>query len=118
MPIRSYCAAFNEWLQTHRFEIDKSVRSAAIDMIENISAIEVWRATLSEKQRRRLAGPLQNVRRWRKATAPKPELDAVTQAAAAWRRFIACVNSLPPDQAAPLWKAAQAQATMGIANGN
>ena len=87
-------------------------------MIENISAIEVWRATLSEKQRCRLAGPLQNVRRWRKATAPKPELDAVTQAAAAWRRFIACVNSLPPDQAAPLWKAAQAQATMGIANGN
>jgi hypothetical protein len=29
--------------------------------------------------------------------------------AAAWRRFVACVEALPPDQAAPLWQAAQVQ---------
>jgi hypothetical protein len=29
---------------------------------------------------------------------------------AAWRRFVAGVEALPPDQATPLWRAAQAQA--------
>ena len=47
----------------------KSVRSVAIELHENAAAIEVWRATLPEKQRRRLVHPLSNVRRWRAATA-------------------------------------------------
>lgn len=105
---RNYCTAFNEWLQTHRFEIDKSLRSAALDMIENISAIEVWRSTLTERQRRRLAGPLQNVRRWRKATAQPRSADGVAKAAAAWSRFVAAVNLLPPEQAAQFWRNAHA----------
>jgi len=29
---------------------------------------------------------------------------------AAWRRFVACVEALPPDQAAPLWRDVQKQA--------
>jgi hypothetical protein len=29
-----------------------------------------------------------------------------------WHRFVACVEALPPDQAAPLWQAAQAQAAV------
>jgi hypothetical protein len=109
---RTYCAAFNGWLQTHRFEMEKSVRSAALEMIENISAIEVWRATLSEKQRRRLAGPLQNVRRWRKAKAQNKAngTDDAGKAAAAWNRFVALMEKLPADRAAPLWQAAQAHA--------
>jgi hypothetical protein len=31
-------------------------------------------------------------------------------AATAWRRFVVCVEALPPDQAIPFWQAAQAQA--------
>jgi hypothetical protein len=31
---------------------------------------------------------------------------------AAWRRFVSCVSALPPDQAAPLWQAAHAQAAL------
>jgi len=49
-----------EWL--------KSLRSVAIELHENIDAIEQWRTTLTDKQRRRLRGPLQNVRRWKRET--------------------------------------------------
>jgi hypothetical protein len=112
---RAYCAAFNGWLQTHHFDIEKTVRSAALDLIENLPAIEQWRSTLPERQRRRLVHPLSVTRRWRTATAPKATPDAVATAEAAWRRFVACMNSLPPDQAAPFWKAAQAQAAAALA---
>jgi DNA-directed RNA polymerase specialized sigma24 family protein len=85
----------------------------ALELNENVTAIEQWRTTLKDKQRRRcVVHPLSNVRAWRKATAQNKtnDTDDVSKAAAAWRRFVACVNSLPPDQAAPLWQAAQAQA--------
>jgi len=50
----------------------KSVRSAALDLHANVKAITAWRATLPERQRKRLVHPLSNVRRWRAATA-KPQ---------------------------------------------
>ena len=74
-------------------------------------AIEAWQSTLTNNQRHRLAGPLQNVRRWRRETGQdKPKPDALAKAEEAWRRFVSCVEALPVDQAAPLWQAAQAQA--------
>jgi hypothetical protein len=30
--------------------------------------------------------------------------DAGKAAAAAWRRFVACVEALPPDEAEPFWR--------------
>jgi hypothetical protein len=39
----------------------------------------------------------------------------VKAAAAAWRRFVSCVEKLPLDQAAPLWRDAQAQAAVMMA---
>jgi hypothetical protein len=38
-----------------------------------------------------------------------------TDAAAAWRRFVSCVEMLPPDQAQPFWQSAltDAQAALG-----
>src|SRR5450759_3602226 len=86
----------------------KSTRSVALELNENIFAIEQWRATLTDKERRRCVHPLYNVRRWRAKN--KTESDDAAKAAAAWRRFVACMEALPPDQAAPLWQAAQAQA--------
>ena len=38
-------------------------------------------------------------------------LDLKRDAMAAWRRFVASVEALPPDQAAPLWQAGLAEAT-------
>jgi hypothetical protein len=80
----------------------------AIELHKNAKAIEAWRATLPERQRRRLIHPLSNVRRWRAATTHngKCPTDLKRDAVAAWRRFVACVSALPFDQAAPLRQAA------------
>ena len=90
----------------------KSVRSVAIELHENAKAIEAWRATLSERERKRLVHPLSNVRRWRAATTHngKWRQDFTRDAIAAWRRFVSCVEALPKDQATPVWQAALAEA--------
>jgi hypothetical protein len=107
---RNYSRAFSEWINQHHFDrMPKSTRSMALELNENISAIEQWRATLTDKQRQRCIHPLSNLRRWRAAQESKCATD-VSKAAAAWRRFVACMEALPPDQVAPLWQAAHAQA--------
>jgi hypothetical protein len=108
---RNYSAAFAEWNRQHGFDrMASSVRSVAIELHEHIDQIESWRSTLPEWQRRRLIHPLSVIRRWRSATAQPKSADSVAKAAASWNRFVACMNSLPPDVALPLWKAAQAEA--------
>jgi hypothetical protein len=61
--------------------------------------------------------PISNVRRWRAATTHsngKCPADLKRDAVAAWKRFVSCVELLPPDQALPLWRAALAEvAAMG-----
>jgi hypothetical protein len=100
---RNYYHQFSRWLREHGFgTMAKPVRSVCIELYENIDAITKWRATLSEKQRRRLIHPLSNVRRWRAAAMPegKSRNDFKMEARAAWRRFLRCVSMLPPaDQA-------------------
>jgi hypothetical protein len=49
--------------------MQKSVRSVAIELAENITAIEQWRSTLDERTRRRLVHPLSNVARWKASLA-------------------------------------------------
>jgi hypothetical protein len=87
--------------------------SVAIELHENAKAIEAWRATLPERQRRRLVHPLSNVRRWRASLNHgnrKHPTDLRRDAVAAWRRFVACAEMLPPSEAGPLWQAAYTQA--------
>jgi hypothetical protein len=65
-----YCKAFSAWIAKHGFErMAKSTRSVTIELAENIEAIEAWRNTLPERQRKRLVHPLSVTRRWRAATA-------------------------------------------------
>jgi hypothetical protein len=89
----------------------KSVRALAIELHENAKAIEAWRATLPERQRRRLVHPLSNVRRWRAATTHngKCPQDLKRDAVAAWKRFVCCVKALPPHEAEALWQVAVAE---------
>jgi hypothetical protein len=105
---------FGTWMKRHGFDaMAKSVRSVAIELHENTKAIEAWRATLPDRQRRRLIHPLSNVRRWRASLNPgngKCPTDLRRDAVAAWKRFVSCVEFLPPDRAAPLWQAAHTQA--------
>jgi hypothetical protein len=89
---RNYSRAFGEWMKANGFDrMPKSTRSVAIELHENAAAIEAWRASLPERQRKRLVHPLSNVRRWRAATAHgngKFPQDLKRDAMAAWRRFL------------------------------
>jgi hypothetical protein len=111
---RNYSREFSNWMKQHGFDkMAKSVRSVAVELHENANAIEAWRATLPERQRKRLVHPLSNVRRWRASLNHgngKCSADLNRDALAAWRRFVSCVSALPPDQAAPLWQAGLAEA--------
>jgi hypothetical protein len=114
---RNYSREFSQWMNRHGFDaMAKSVRSVAIELYENCAQIEAWRASLPERQRRRLVHPLSNVRRWRAATTHngKCPQDFKRDAVAAWRRFVSCVEMLPPDQALPLWHAAHTQAAAAL----
>jgi hypothetical protein len=106
---RNYSREFSQWLKRHGFDaMAKSARSVAIELHENAKAIEAWRATLPERQRRRLVHPLSNVRRWRAATGQYQAQrfrDLRWEAEHHWRRFVACVSALPADQAILLWQA-------------
>jgi len=106
-----YCKAFSAWIDQHGFSgIEKSVRSAALDLVEHLAEIEAWRLTLSEKRRRQLKHPLSNVAAWRKATAQAKSTDLHRAAALAWRRFVSCAKALPANEAALLWQAALSEA--------
>jgi hypothetical protein len=104
---RNYSWTFSAWCKDNGFGgMAKSVRSVAIELHENIVAIEAWRATLPERERKRLIHPLSVTRRWRAHTqhnGGKCPQDLKRDAVAAWRRFLDCVKGLPADQAAPLW---------------
>jgi hypothetical protein len=100
-------------MKAHGFEtMPKSTRSVAIELHENADAIEAWRTTLPERQRKRLVHPLSNVRRWRAATAspaaPQDD-DLQRDALYHWRRFRLCLKALPPDEAILLWQSVSAE---------
>ncbi len=105
---RPYSATFSSWLDQHGFQgMSKPLRSWTLDMHEHLAEISQWRATLTDRERRRLTNPQSIVRRWRKDTAPKDKadrVDALQAAAAALGRFLACMEVLGPDEAAPLWQ--------------
>jgi hypothetical protein len=112
---RNYSREFSNWMKQHGFDkMAKSVRSVAVELHENANAIEAWRATLPERQRKRLIHPLSNVRRWRAATTHngKCPQDLKRDAMAAWRRFISCVRSLPAGEAPLVWQVVLAEAQM------
>src|SRR5262249_16179042 len=116
---RNYSHTFSRWMRDHGFGgMAKSVRSVAIVLFENVDAIEAWRTTLPERQRRRLVHPLSNVRRWRAAPTynGKSPADYRMEAVAAWRRFVSCAQALSADQAAPLWLMVRAQSEAAIYN--
>jgi hypothetical protein len=73
-PIGSrYNTAFGDWLVRHRFDdIDKGDRSRLFDVMDNLPAIEEWRATLPSTLRLRLNHPNSILRKWKAATVVKP----------------------------------------------
>jgi hypothetical protein len=55
---RHYSREFGKWMKANGFDLmPKSTRSVTIELHENANAIEAWRATLPERQRKRLVHP-------------------------------------------------------------
>jgi hypothetical protein len=110
----TYSRQFNKWMSERGFgAMRPSDRSYAVALHENLPAIEQWRATLPDKERRRLRGAQQNVKRWKASLVNgngKCPADLGREAIAAWRRFVACVEALPAGDAMPLWQVVLAQA--------
>jgi hypothetical protein len=110
---RNYSREFNLWVRQHGFErMPAATRSVAVELHENAEAITAWRDTLPERQRKRLVHPLSVTRRWKAATEQyevQRSRDLKWDAQYAWRKFCACLQALPPDQAAPLLQVAQAE---------
>jgi hypothetical protein len=79
-PIGSrYNFEFGSWLARHHFDnIDKGDRSRLIEVIDNLPAIEAWRATLTQTARLRLNHPSSILRKWKAAATevkePQPTL--------------------------------------------
>jgi hypothetical protein len=114
---KHYARSFYAWANQHGFNgMNKEARWAAVDLVENLSAVEQWRATIPENERRRLINPLSNVRRWRRSLTSKAETDPLMKAQAAWRHFTCCMSALSQDQAAPFWQTAHEQAAIALSN--
>jgi regulator of replication initiation timing len=79
-PIGSrYNSEFGSWLAHHHFDnIDKGDRIRLIEVIDNLPAIEAWRATLTQTARLRLNHPSSILRKWKAAATevkePQPTL--------------------------------------------
>jgi hypothetical protein len=58
-----------KWLEKTKLdEIDKSVRSRLFEVMDNIVAIETWRATLTRDEKQRYNHPDTVLRKWKAAT--------------------------------------------------
>ena len=71
-----YNSEFDKWLARYHFDdIDKGDRkSGLIEVINNLSAIEAWRATLTRTARLRLSHPSSVLRKWQAGTEVKETL--------------------------------------------
>jgi hypothetical protein len=115
---RRYSLAFSKWVKQHHLDgMPSATRSMAIQLGENLEAIILWRSTLSERERVRLAHPQSIVNRWKSATAHgngKSPTDLRRDANAALTHFRNCLERLPRDQAISLWRLIAAEATVHI----
>jgi hypothetical protein len=66
---KGYVLAFNEWLKRYRVDdMDKSDRAKLLQLMEERPAVEEWRATLTDYERRNLNNPIVVWRKWSAAT--------------------------------------------------
>jgi hypothetical protein len=89
-----------------------SDRSHAIALHEHLAAITAWRDGLPEYKRKHLITAQANVKRWRASLDrgnDKCPADLKRDAVAAWRRFCACLEALPADQAERILQTVQVE---------
>src|SRR5262245_4352584 len=79
---KGYVLAFNEWLTRFKVDdMDKSDRAKLLQLMEERPAVEEWRVSLSDRERRNVNHPLIVWRKWTAATRvkkPKPRSAGVS----------------------------------------
>src|SRR5262249_56174960 len=66
---KGYVTAFGEWLTRYKVDdMDKSDRAKLLQLIQERPALEEWRGTLTDYERRPLNHPRNVWRKWRAAT--------------------------------------------------
>src|SRR5262245_11210805 len=79
---KGYVLAFAEWLKRYRVDdMDKSDRAKLLQLMEERTAVEEWRDTLPDYERRSLNHPIVVWRKWTAATRvkkPKPRIAGVS----------------------------------------
>jgi hypothetical protein len=77
-----YCTAFAKWLRCHEaFQaIDQVNRKRMFDCLDNLSAIEAWRAGLPPAQLIKWNYPPTVLREWKKSQRPAPPNDGSSSA--------------------------------------
>jgi hypothetical protein len=70
-----YCTAFAKWLRCHEaFQaIDQADRKRMFDCLDNLGAIEEWRARLAPSQQLKWNNPIVVLREWRRSQRPVPK---------------------------------------------
>jgi hypothetical protein len=127
---RGYCTAFAKWLRCHEaFQaIDQADRKRMFDCLDNLGAIEEWRARLAPSHQLKWNHPVIVLREWRRSQRPASPCGSNSPAAEA--PAIALLNPtelrrqlellglarfrkevLPPDWRAPLSDTALSLAT-------
>src|SRR5258708_812334 len=70
---KGYVLTFNEWLTRYKLhDIDKSARAKLLQIMDELPAIEEWRANLTVEERRRMNNPNLVLRKWKASTRVKP----------------------------------------------
>jgi hypothetical protein len=70
---RGYNAAFAAWATKYGFDLDKGDRSRLFKVMDNLAAIEAWRAKQPPTEQLRLNHPSTVLRKWRASTVvPDP----------------------------------------------
>ena len=68
---KGYVVAFSEWLHRYKLDdMDKSDRAKLLKLMEERLAVEEWRNTLPEPERRNLNNPTGVWRKWHATTRP------------------------------------------------
>jgi hypothetical protein len=69
---RGYVTAYAEWLKRYKVDdMDKSDRAKLLQLMEERAAVEEWRSTLTDYERRNLNNPVIVWRKWTAATRVK-----------------------------------------------
>jgi hypothetical protein len=84
---KGYVVAFSEWLKRYKLDdMDKSDRAKLLKLMEERIAVEEWRTTLPEHERRNLNNPTGVWRKWQANTRQKSNKPRKNISAAEYRR--------------------------------